>query len=529
MRKGNRPSARAGILFIVTAIAVSAAAGGQTLNDPALRVDTIAGGLSEPTGMVFIGSNDLLVIQKADGRVRRVIGGVVQGGQVLDLAVDSFSERGLLGIALHPAFPGTPLVYLYFTASATSGDTTGSPTPLANRVSMYTWNGSALVSPVVVANLPVTPGPNHDGGIIRFGPDGKLYIVIGELNRSGQLQNVAGGAAPDDTGVILRLNPDGTVPADNPFSALGGNLAKYYAYGIRNSFGMAFDPVTGKLWMTENGPNLYDEINLVEPGFNSGWNQLMGPDARDPQGITNLVQFPGSHYADPKFSWFDTVAPTAIAFQSSGALGAAYTNHVFAGDNNNGRLYHFVPNATRNGFVFTGAGLVADLVADDPSELLETVIGTGFGAITDLDVGPDGRLYVLSYFGSVFAISRPAGATTLTVTPGSAAPGATVTAAWNGIAAPSATDWIGLFAQGAPDTNYISWMYVSCSQSPTTPRASGTCPSSACRPGSPAGPMSCACWPTTGSRAWRRAARSAWPRAVRSSASAPGAWRPAEP
>jgi glucose/arabinose dehydrogenase len=476
MTKAKRPTTRAVMLTLLAAIVAAAPSAAQTLNDPALRVDPIAGGLAEPTGMVFIGSNDLLVIQKADGRVRRVIGGVVQGGQVLDLAVDSFSERGLLGIALHPGFPGVPFVYLYYTASGTSGDTTmGSPTPVANRVSRYTWNGSALVSPALIVNLPVTPGPNHDGGILRFGPDGKLYIVIGELNRSGQLQNISGGAPPDDTGVILRLNDDGTVPPDNPFAALGGNLAKYYAYGIRNSFGMAFDPLTNKLWMTENGPNLYDEINLVEPGFNSGWNQLMGPDVRDPQGIGNLVQFPGSHYADPKFSWFDTVAPTAIAFQSSGALGAAYTNHVFVGDNNNGRLYHFVPNGTRNGFVFTGAGL-GDLVADDPGELLETVIGTGFGAITDLDVGPDGRLYVLSYFGSISVIWRPAAATTLTVTPGSAAPGATVTATWNGIAAPSATDWIGLFAQGAPDTSYISWMYVSCSQSPTTPRASGSCP-----------------------------------------------------
>ena len=478
MRKGNRPSARAGILFVLIAIAVSAA-GAQTLNDPSLRVDPVASGLSAPTGMAFIGANDILVIQKNDGRVRRVVGGVLQGGQVLDLAVDSFSERGLLGIALHPSFPGTPLVYLYTTESATAADTSGSPTPLGNRVYSYTWNGSALVSPVLVANLPVTPGPNHDGGVILFGPDGKLYIVIGDLNRNGQLQNVATGPAPDDTGVILRLNADGTVPTDNPFSALGGNLAKYYAYGVRNSFGMAFDPVTGKLWMTENGPSQYDEINLIEPGFNSGWNQLMGPDARDPQGVADLVQFAGSHYADPRFSWLDPVAPTAIAFQSSGALGTAYTNHAFVGDFNNGTLYHFVPNGSRNGFAFTGGGL-ADLVADSPAEIDETIFGTGFGArfagITDLEVGPDGRLYVLTYGGSIFAISRVATATTLSVTPASVAPGGTVTASWSGIASPSPADWIGLFAQGAADTSYVTWMYVSCSQTPGTARAAGSCP-----------------------------------------------------
>ena len=475
MSRGNRQSTIAGWLAFLAAILVSAAAGAQTLNDPALRVDPIAAGFSAPTGMAFIGANDILVIQKNDGRVRRVVGGVVQGGQVLDLAVDFSSERGLLGIALHPSFPGTPLVYLYYTVSATAADTNGSPTPLGNRVYSYTWNGSALVSPVLVANLPVTPGPNHSGGIILFGPDGKLYIVIGDLNRSGQLQNFAPGPAPDDTGVILRLNADGTVPADNPFSGLGGNLAKYYAYGVRNSFGMAFDPVSGKLWMTENGPSQYDEINLVEPGFNSGWNQLMGPDVRDPQGVGNLVQFAGSHYADPKFSWLDPVAPTAITFQSSAALGAGYTNHAFVGDINNGTLYHFVPNASRNGFVFTGGGL-SDLVVDSPAEMAETVLGNGFGGITDLDVGPDGRLYVLSYSGSIFAISRVATATTLSVTPASVAPGGTVTASWSGIAAPSPTDWIGLFAQGAADTSYVTWMYVSCSQTPGAARASGSCP-----------------------------------------------------
>ena len=123
-----------------------------------------------------------------------------------------------------------------------------------------------------------TPGPNHDGGVITFGPDGKLSVVIGDLNRNGQLQNFPSGA-PDDTSVILRLNEDGSIPPDNPFAAEGGKLAKYYAYGIRNSFGLAFDPVTDSLWLTENGTASFDEINVVDPGFNSGWAQLMGPTA----------------------------------------------------------------------------------------------------------------------------------------------------------------------------------------------------------------------------------------------------------
>jgi len=219
--------------------------------------------------MAFIGRGDILVLQKADGRVRRVIDGMLQPGHVLDVAVDSASARGLLGIAVHPDFPVTPFVYLYYTESSTGGDSTNSP--LANRVYRYTWDGNALVSSTLILNLPVLPGPNHNGGTMTFGPDGKLYIVIGDLNHNGQLQNFSTGPEPDNTGVIFRINDDGSAPSDNPFFVQGGNLAKYYAYGVRNSFGLAFDPLTGELWDTENGPTSYDEINLVLPGMNSGW------------------------------------------------------------------------------------------------------------------------------------------------------------------------------------------------------------------------------------------------------------------
>jgi len=241
---------------------------------------------------------------------------------------------------------------------------------------------------------------------MTFGPDGKLYVVIGELNRNGQLQNFSSGAAPDDTGVIFRINDDGSAPSDNPFFNQGGNLAKYFAYGIRNSFGLAFDSVTGKLWDTENGPANYDEVNLVEPGFNSGWMRIMGPSSRDAQGTSDLVVLSGSHYADPKFSWFSTVAPTAIVFMNAASLGVDYQNNTLVGDINNGNLYRFRLNATRDGFDFTNPSL-GDLVADNNTELQELIWGTGFVGITDLKIGPDGLLYVLSFsLGKIFAISR---------------------------------------------------------------------------------------------------------------------------
>jgi aldose sugar dehydrogenase len=385
-------------------------ASAQTLKDPALIVTEVVAGLNAPTAMAFIGANDILVLQKNNGQVRRVSNGVPQPMPVLDVAVDQRSERGLLGIAVHPAFPSAPWVYLYYTESSTGSDTSGSPEPLGNRLYRYRWNGNALVEPALLLNLPASPGPNHDGGALIFGPDGKLYTVIGDLNHRGQLQNISAGPGADDTSVIIRLNDDGTVPSDNPFFALGGNLAKYYAYGIRNSFGLAFDPLTHKLWMTENGPDTYDEINLVDPGFNSGWVQIMGPDARSPQGIDSLFQLPGSHYAEPKFSWFDPVAPTAIVFLNSKHLGAQYENNVFVGDVNSGNLYHFKPTSARDGLHLETPELAADLVADPDDNLQEIVFGTGFGGsfagITDLKVGPDGRLYILSIQGKIFAVSQ---------------------------------------------------------------------------------------------------------------------------
>src|SRR5919108_4936202 len=187
-----------------------AANAAPALKDSNLQVTEVVSGLSLPTTMTFIGPDDILVLQKNDGKVLRAINGVLQSAPVLDVNVDNESERGMLGIALHPDFPATPFVYLYYTESSTAGDSSGSPA--ANRVYRYTWNGSTLISPLLILDLPATPGPNHDGGIITFGPDGKLYVVIGDLNHNGQLQNNGSGVSPDDTGVIFRLNDDGSTP-----------------------------------------------------------------------------------------------------------------------------------------------------------------------------------------------------------------------------------------------------------------------------------------------------------------------------
>ena len=390
----------------------------QIVNDPGLQVELVVSGLVQPTSMTFIAEDDILVLQKGNGQVRRVLNGVLQAAPVLDVAVHSASERGLLGIATDPDFINNRLIYIYYTESSTGGDTSGTSAPLGNRVYRYLWNGGNLVNPALILDLPATPGPNHDGGVIAFGPDDALYAIIGDLNRGGKLQNFPTGPDPDDTGVIFRVDRDGQPLIDNPFFDTrdpASPMSRYYAYGVRNSFGFTFDPLTGFLWDTENGPNNFDEVNLVPPGFNSGWVPIMGPDARDPQGVADLWVAPGSAYRDPEFSWVATTAPTAIVFPRSPVAGCDQHHQLLVGDNNCGQLYRFRPNASRTGLAFTSTDL-QDKVADNGGgtcslEQAEILFGTNFGVVTDLENGPDGRIYVVSLSaGRIYRIGpRPGG------------------------------------------------------------------------------------------------------------------------
>jgi glucose/arabinose dehydrogenase len=275
-----------------------------------------------------------------------------------------------------------------------------------NRIYKYDWDGGNLTGGRVILDLPGTPGPNHNAGKLKIGPDGMLYAVIGDLNRNGMLQNYENGPKPDSTSVLLRIDQNGNA-ANNTLSdadpAISAALSKYYAYGIRNSFGLDFDPKTGKLWDTENGPDRYDEINVVAPGFNSGWEDVIGPIERSGKNASGLVQFAGSHYEDPVFSWRQPQGVTDMEFFSSTKLGEKYANNIFVGDINNGNLYFFKVNSERTGLALDGPGL-QDLVADNPSEVATVTLGTGFGGITDIETGPDGYLYILTYSGSVYRI-----------------------------------------------------------------------------------------------------------------------------
>jgi glucose/arabinose dehydrogenase len=395
-----------GFIFGYSATIQYVSAQPTIVNDPALKVESVVSGLSSPTSMAFLNDNNILVLEK-DGNVRLVSDGQLQQQPILHAPVDVRSERGLLGIAIMNTTGSTnnKEVFLYYTES--QGE------DIRNRIYRYDWNGQTLVNPKLFLDLPGLPGPNHDGGKLIIGNDGYLYAIIGELRHNGKLQNIRDGSDPDDTGVIFRVSlMDGSAAKGNPFA--NNEIAakhKYYAYGIRNSFGIAIDPVTGNLWETENGENTYDEINLVKPGFNGGWKVIMGPLSRS-DGITenDLVNFPGSHYADPVFSWLNPVAVTAIEFLKSSKLGPNYDSNIFVGDYNNGNLYFFKVNKDRTGIEFNinqkSAGL-SDLVADNKSELDAVRFGMGFNSITDIKTGPDGMLYVLSFDdGTIYKISR---------------------------------------------------------------------------------------------------------------------------
>jgi aldose sugar dehydrogenase len=399
----------AGIIVVLNALAFynpffQAVHAQPSINDAALSVEPVVEGLSSPTSMIFLDDNDILVLER-DGQVRHVADGVLQEQPVLQIPVNAENERGLLGIAIsnssNSASPNTFNIFLYYT----EGD------PLRNRIYKYQWNGETLINPALILDLPADPGPNHNGGKIVIGQDGYLYAVIGDLNHDGQLQNFPNGPPPDDTGSIFRINPkDGSAAPDNPFTGSEDDvLSKYYAYGVRNSFGLDFDPLTGNLWDTENGPASFDEINLVRPGFNSGWQSVMGPISLSGDTEDDLVNFPGSQYADPKFSWAESVAPTDIEFFSSSNLGARYTNNIFVGDITNGNLYFFEVNENRDGISLDTtqqqSGL-SDFVVNSEDELSAIIFGSSFGGITDIETGPDESLYILSYDeGIIYKIS----------------------------------------------------------------------------------------------------------------------------
>jgi aldose sugar dehydrogenase len=383
----------------IPGVVASIGKGKPAVINPNLKIETVTTGLVLPTTMAFVGPDDMLVLEKNKGTVQRIVNGQMLDRPLLQVNVSSEVERGMLGIAVSKDNQtGKPLVFLYFTESE-GGE------PIASRLYRYELLNDTLVNPILLLDLPAVPGPRHNSGNIIIGPDNNLYVSVGDLDgHITMAQNVKGGGWPDGSSAILRITQDGQALEGG---VLGDNgiIKKYYAYGIRNSFGMDFDPVTNMVWDTENGPSYGDEINLIEPGFNSGWLEVQGMAPVDFNYSGDLVNFEGKgNYSDPEFVWTDTVGPTAIKFLHSDRLGKQYENDVFVSDITQGNIYHFDLDINRTQLVLEGA--LADRVSNNHTENEDIIFGEGFGGISDLEVGPyDGYLYIVSLgHGSIYRI-----------------------------------------------------------------------------------------------------------------------------
>jgi hypothetical protein len=182
-------------------------------------------------------------------------------------------------------------------------------------------------------------------------------------------------------------------------------LDKYYAYGIRNSFGLDFDPITGNIWMTDNGEDQGDELNIVRPGFNGGWNRVMGMSSfANASSLTDLELFNGTgKYYDPIFEWHESIGVTDLVFVPSDKLGKEYEGNLFVGEINSGYLYRFILNQSRTGLLLNGS--LSDGVANNNLERLETAFGKiNGGGITDLETGSDGLVYIVSSNGKIMRL-----------------------------------------------------------------------------------------------------------------------------
>jgi glucose/arabinose dehydrogenase len=448
------------------------------INDPNLKAVSVVEGLKKPTSMAFLGLNDFLVLEKNIGIVKRIVNGNILAQPVLDVAVANEKERGMLGIAVQLANVHTDdhkenkkdtapktdstYVFLYYTESSGKDGNDDCPLinycqegtePKGNRLYRYILNEGKLVEPELLLDLPATPGSDHLGGSLTIGPDSDIYLSSGDGHScsygscdngtkntvlNSKSANEHDGGEPNGRGGIIRITQDGLPVYEKGKNGILGEddpLNKYYAYGIRNSFGIDFDPLTGQLWDTENGPAFGDEINLVKPGFNSGWSKLQGiwPITNYtlllPQGLVppyrgyfendrnhltqstdsdqkKLVDFDGKgEYSDPEFIWNSTVGVTAMKFFNSDKLGKSYENDLFVGDYSLGRLYHFDLNENRTGLALNGS--LNDKIAEssEREDLGQIIFAEGFDAVTDLEVGPDGYLYVVSHKdGKIFKI-----------------------------------------------------------------------------------------------------------------------------
>jgi glucose/arabinose dehydrogenase len=337
------------ILALLCALKLAGCGSGSVVINPppdgptSFRTELFLGGLSTPVTLAFAPDGRLFFNELDTGRVRIIQNGLLLAQPFVDLAVDTNGERGLLGLALHPQFATNGFVYVLYS------DPAG-----VHRVLRFTEvNGVGANQTVIVDNLP--SNTVHNGGNIRFGPDGRLYITMGDSGVPANSQDPNSRA-----GKILRYNADGTVPADNPF----GLSNPAFNLGLRNSFDFTFHPTAGTIYASENGPACDDEINRIMSGGNYGWRPGQPCGDTDPAFVQPLTRF------NP------VIAPTGITFYTSSVL-PAFQGSLFMVDFIEGRVRRFVVNEANQGQITQSA----------------VVVNGGFGALFDIVQGPDGFLY----------------------------------------------------------------------------------------------------------------------------------------
>lgn len=310
------------------------------------RVEVVATGLDTPWAVAFAPDGRIFLTERP-GRIRVIQDGRLRREPVAALPVTSQGESGLMGLALDPAFPTNGFLYVCYTYSGPDG--------LRNRVArLVERDGTARQDRILLENIP--GAWIHDGGRLKFGPDGKLYVTTGDAANPPIAQDLRSLG-----GKILRVNPDGSIPLDNPFSG-----SPVWTLGHRNPQGLAWHPVTGQLFATEHGTSVHDEVNIIQSGKNYGWPTVIGP-ARDPR------------FVDPILTFTPNIAPSGAAF-----AGRRYPpwegNLLFA--TLRGRHLHRVV-----------------LAPPDYTRVLshERLFDDAFGRLRDIVEAPDGRLYLLTH------------------------------------------------------------------------------------------------------------------------------------
>lgn len=347
-----------------------------TLPAPELSIVTLADSLEFAVQLAFLPDGRRLYTEKETGRVRLMEeDGGLAPRPLLDVPVAFSGERGLAGLTLGPDFVRDRFLYIWYTASPTAEDTHDrQPEGVAGIfVERHVLAGESLAPEPGrrILTLPARPGPFHNGGNIRFGPDARFYASLGELDKNASL-NAQRTDMP--MGSILRYNADGTIPTDNPL----GPDNPIWVYGLRNPFGFTFDPADGTLWIADNGPAGHDRVLRMDPGENAGWPFVWGLPTNPLERMAAAVL--GDRFRPAVWeSYGARVAPTGIVVLRDHAYGPALDGRVLVGFYNTGRILQLELDPTRTRVVREGT--FAEGLA---------------GGITDLELGPDGRLYALT-------------------------------------------------------------------------------------------------------------------------------------